>query len=60
MALKMLDIIDILVNNACVVYVDDLLKTTFEHWQNTQSVNVRAPFLLKQMLVPGMIKQKLH
>lgn len=50
--------VDILVNNAGVVFVEDLLKTTLEHWEETQAVNLRAPFLLAQQLVPGMIQQR--
>jgi 2-deoxy-D-gluconate 3-dehydrogenase len=38
--------------------VEDLLHTTLEHWQETQSVNLRAPYLLSQTLAPGMIKQR--
>ena len=57
-ALEIFRTVDILVNNAGVVYVEDLLNTTLEHWEETQSVNLRAPFLLAQRLVPGMIKQR--
>lgn len=57
-ALEIFHTVDILVNNAGVVYVEDLLNTTLEHWEETQSVNLRAPFLLTQRLVPGMIKQR--
>jgi 2-deoxy-D-gluconate 3-dehydrogenase len=57
-ALEMFCTIDILVNNAGVVYVEDLLNTTIEHWEQTQAVNLRAPFLLAQRLVPGMMKQR--
>lgn len=56
-ALEMFGTIDILVNNAGVVYVEDLLDTTYEHWEETQAVNLRAPFLLSQKIVPGMISQ---
>ena len=57
-ALEMFSTVDILINNAGVVYVEDLLNTTLEHWQETQAVNLRAPLLLAQRLVPGMIKQR--
>ena len=57
-ALEMFCTVDILVNNAGVVYVGDILNTTLEHWEETQAVNLRAPFLLAQRLVPGMIKQR--
>lgn len=57
-ALETFRTLDILVNNAGVVYVEDLLTTTLEHWDEVQAVNLRAPFLLSQRLVPGMIKQR--
>ncbi len=57
-ALEIFCTVDILVNNAGVVYVEDLLNTTPEHWEQTQAVNLRAPFLLAQRLAPGMIKQR--
>jgi NAD(P)-dependent dehydrogenase (short-subunit alcohol dehydrogenase family) len=56
-ALEVFRTVDILVNNAGVVFVEDLLNTTLEHWEQTQAVNLRAPFLLAQRLAPGMIKQ---
>ena len=57
-ALELFSTVDILVNNAGVVFVENLLDTTLEHWEATQAVNVRAPFLLTQKLVPKMIRQK--
>lgn len=57
-ALETFRTLDILINNAGVVYVEDLLTTTLEHWDEVQAVNLRAPFLLSQRLVPGMIKQR--
>jgi NAD(P)-dependent dehydrogenase (short-subunit alcohol dehydrogenase family) len=57
-ALALQGTVDILVNNAGIVFVEDLLHTTLEHWEETQAVNLRAPFLLAQKLVPGMIHQK--
>jgi NAD(P)-dependent dehydrogenase (short-subunit alcohol dehydrogenase family) len=56
-ALDLLGTVDILVNNAGVVYAEDFLNTTLEHWEETHAVNLRAPFLLTQRLVPGMIQQ---
>ena len=55
-ALELFGTVDILVNNAGVVFVEDLLCATLEHWEHTQSVNLRAPFLLAQRLAPGMIR----
>jgi 2-deoxy-D-gluconate 3-dehydrogenase len=57
-ALELFGTIDILVNNAGIVFVEDLLNTTVEHWEETQAVNLRAPYLLSQRLVPGMINQR--
>jgi NAD(P)-dependent dehydrogenase (short-subunit alcohol dehydrogenase family) len=57
-ALDFLGTVDILVNNAGIVFVDSLLDTSIEHWQETQDVNLRAPFLLAQSLVPKMIEQR--
>lgn len=57
-ALALFGTVDILVNNAGLVFVEDLLQTTVEHWQQTQAVNLLAPLLLCQRLVPAMIKQR--
>ena len=57
-ALEFFGTVDILVNNAGVVFVDSLLETSIEHWEETQNVNLRAPFLLAQTVVPNMIEQR--
>ena len=57
-ALDFFGTVDILVNNAGLVFVEDLLDTTLEHWEETQRVNLRAPFLLAQTVVPKMIEQR--
>ena len=51
--------IDILVNNAGVALNEPLLDITMKNWDTTINVNLRAPFLLAQALVPQMIKQKM-
>jgi len=56
-ALEFLGTVDILVNNAGIVYVDNLLDISPEHWEETQNVNLRAPLLLAQTVVPKMIEQ---
>ena len=38
--------------------MEDLLHTTLEHWEETQAVNLRAPYLLTQKLAARMIEQK--
>jgi NAD(P)-dependent dehydrogenase (short-subunit alcohol dehydrogenase family) len=57
-ALDFFDTVDILVNNAGVIHIQSVLETTVEQWDETQVVNLRAPFLLAQVVVPGMIKQQ--
>jgi len=57
-ALEFLGTVDILVNNAGVVFIDSLLETSLEHWEETQNVNLRAPFLVAQTVVPNMIEQR--
>jgi NAD(P)-dependent dehydrogenase (short-subunit alcohol dehydrogenase family) len=51
--------IDILVNNAGIALNQPLLDITMESWDTTINVNLRAPFLLAQALVPNMIKQRM-
>jgi len=57
-ALDFFGTIDILVNNAGVFHRQSILETTVDQWDETQAVNLRAPFLLAQAVVPGMIKQR--
>ena len=57
-ALEFFGTVDILVNNAGVVFVESLLGTSLEKWEETQNVNLRAPFLLAQVVVPKMIEQR--
>jgi len=49
--------VDILVNNAGIALIHNILDTPVEDWDETQAVNLRAPFLLSQVLVPKMIEQ---
>ncbi len=46
--------IDVLVNNAGVAYVQPLEKQTLDEWHKTVAVNITAPFLITQRLLPGM------
>ena len=57
-ALEYFGTVDILVNNAGIFYRQSILETTVEQWDETQAVNIRAPFLLAQVIAPEMIKQK--
>jgi len=49
--------IDILVNNAGIARLAPALDLTLEAWEQTMAVNVRAPFVLSQVLAPAMIDQ---
>lgn len=44
--------LDALINNAGIAFVKPLAKITLEEWQTTFAVNVTAPFLLTQKLLP--------
>jgi NAD(P)-dependent dehydrogenase (short-subunit alcohol dehydrogenase family) len=57
-ALEFFGTIDILVNNAGIFHRQSILETTADQWDETQAVNLRAPFLLAQTVVPGMIEQR--
>jgi 2-deoxy-D-gluconate 3-dehydrogenase len=56
-ALTAFGTMDILVNNAAIALIAPLLEATSADWDATMAVNLRAPFLLAQALVPAMIKQ---
>jgi 3-oxoacyl-[acyl-carrier protein] reductase len=43
-----------LIHNAGVAYVEPIDKVTMEHWESTLAVNITAPFLLTQKLLPVM------
>lgn len=49
--------VDVLVNNAGVGFVGDVVHTTLEEWDQSFAVNVRAPFLLCRALIPSMVTQ---
>ncbi|WP_421693681.1 SDR family NAD(P)-dependent oxidoreductase [Aestuariivirga sp.] len=51
--------IDILVNNAGVTTIKSIIDTPVDDWEWVNNVNLRAPYLLAQALVPNMIKQRL-
>ena len=46
-------------NNAGIALNQPLLDITMDSWDTTINVNLRAPFLLAQALVPQMIKQRM-
>src|SRR5262249_9974582 len=57
-ALDFFGAMDILVNNAGIFHRQSILETTAQQWDQTQAVNLRAPFLLAQAVVPEMIKRR--
>ena len=56
-AIRLLDGVDIVVNNAGVGYRATVEETTLEQWDNTFAVNVRAAFLVAQACLPAMLDQ---
>ena len=44
--------LDVLINNAGIAFVKPLADITLEEWTSTLAVNVTAPFLLTQKLLP--------
>ncbi|MGQ9746246.1 MAG: SDR family oxidoreductase [Candidatus Caldatribacteriaceae bacterium] len=56
-ALKEFDTIDVLVNNAGVAYLDDAENLSEEYWDKTMAVNLKAPFLLAQVVGKIMIQK---
>lgn len=54
-ALNELGKVDILINNAAVLNYKSFFKIGVQEWDRTQAVNIRAPMLLSQLLLPGMM-----
>ena len=50
--------IDILINNAGIRHVKKLLDHTKQDWDDMISVNLTAPFLASQAVIPHMIKNR--
>ena len=57
-ALEAFGTIDILVNNAGVTTIKSIINTPVDDWEWVNNVNLRAPYLLAQALVPKMIEQR--
>lgn len=55
--LKKLDIIDICINNAGINIIKPFEDYSQEEYKRLLSINLTAPFMLVQQLVPGMKKQ---
>jgi NAD(P)-dependent dehydrogenase (short-subunit alcohol dehydrogenase family) len=49
--------VDVLVNGAGIVHVDDLLDLTFETWRQVMSVNADGTFLMGQATARAMVRQ---
>ena len=50
--------IDILVNNAGIQRRGELIEMEYETWQQVLDINLTAPFLVAQCVVPSMIKRQ--
>lgn len=57
-ALDYFGTVDILVNNAGIANVKSLLDVSVAEWDEVQAVNLRAPFILAQVLAPAMIARR--
>ena len=47
--------VDILVNDAALTYYKPIVDYNVKHWVKAFAVNVHAPFMLSQLVLPGMI-----
>jgi len=54
-AIERLGGIDIVVNNAGIGFRADVLETTLDQWERTFAINVRAPFIICQEVLPQML-----
>ena len=50
--------IDVLVNNAGIVYYKSIMDTTEEEWNKTIDTNLKGVFLFTKEVLPYMIKNK--
>ena len=48
--------VDILVNDAALTYYKPIVDYNVKHWVKAFAVNVHGPFMLSQLVLPGMIK----
>jgi len=49
--------LDVLVNNAGIFHRGDAVETSDDHWRQTMTVNVDAPFWLSRAAIPVMRRQ---
>ncbi len=50
--------IDILVNNAAIIFVKPIEETSVEEWDRLLAINLRGPFLYSRACVPAMKAQR--
>jgi NAD(P)-dependent dehydrogenase (short-subunit alcohol dehydrogenase family) len=50
--------IDLLVNNAAVIYIEAIWKADPDEWWRTVEINLRGPFLCTRAVLPGMIERR--
>lgn len=50
--------VDILVNDAALTYYKPIVDYNVKHWVKAFSVNMHGPFMLSQLVLPGMIKAR--
>ena len=55
---KAISPIDILINNAGVSFVEDLIDLDIDHWNETINVNLRAPAIISKIITKKMIERK--
>jgi NAD(P)-dependent dehydrogenase (short-subunit alcohol dehydrogenase family) len=48
--------VDILVNDAALTYYNPIIDYNVKHWVKAFAVNVHAPFMLSQLVLPDMMK----
>ena len=48
--------IDILVNNAAIHIENDFLRIPEDEWDKIYDINIKAPFLLSQQVLPKMLE----
>ena len=50
--------VDILINNAGVTSNEPACEVSLHHWNRTLAINLTAPMLLTQRLLPGMLRKR--
>ncbi len=56
-AQKTFGTVDILVNDAALTYYKNIIDYNVKHWVKAFAVNVHGPFMLSQLVLPGMVKR---